>query len=327
MAQQKLNTITMNDTEFQGCLLIKSVSFGTAKNGNPFVTITFMDPSGTISAKMWNKGADNFPYESGQVVSVDAKIDFYRNEAQLVVTNMLALPADDPRNRISYYLQAAPMPLTKMRKVIENVLEGIKNPLYKDIAETFLAKTPNGNSFEEQPAAKVIHHPYYRGLMYHTVRMTQQAKGLLSVYTDMELNEDLLFTAILIHDLGKLEELTGFMDTEYTTYGTLVSHIAIVDGWIVEYAIEKGLSIHDEDIVLLRHMVLSHHGRLEYGSPTMPHIPEAEMLHRIDDTDARLTMFETELKNTQEGELSKRIFGLDNRTIYKTPSRKDELNA
>lgn len=321
MAQQKLNTLTTNDTAFNGYLLVKAVSFGTTKTDKPFTSLTLMDPSGTIPAKIWNIGKDGFPHEPGEILKISADVDFFRNEPQLVIARFNALETNDPFNRISHYLQAAPMSLKSMRKVINDTIESITNPIYKDIAQTFIAKEPNGNSFEEQPAAKSIHHGYFRGLMYHTTRMILQAQGLLNVYTEMDIDKDLLYTGIIIHDLGKLEELSGYLDTEYTVKGSLLSHIGIVDGWITQYAMENGINPNEHDIVLLRHMVLSHHGQLQYGSPTQPRIPEAEMLHRIDDTDARMTMFEDALQNTQENEMSKRIYGLDNRSLYKTPSR------
>lgn len=320
MVQQQLNTLTANDTTFNGYLLVKSVSFGTTKTNKPFTSLTLMDPSGTTPAKLWNIGKEGFPHEPGEILKLSADIDFFRNEPQLVINTFEALTTNDPHNRMSYYLQSAPMSLKKMRKVINETIASIENPLYRDIAQTFIEKEPNGNKFEEQPAAKSIHHGYFRGLMYHTTRMILQARGLLSVYTDMNIDKDLLFTGIIIHDTGKLEELSGYLDTEYTAKGSLLSHIGIVDGWITQYAVEKGMDLNDNSIVLLRHMVLSHHGQLQYGSPTQPRIPEAEMLHRIDDTDARMTMFEDALKNTQENEMSKRIYGLDNRSLYKAPA-------
>lgn len=326
MAQQLIKDITPNDTHYAGCLLVKAVSGNVAKNGNPFVSITFMDPSGTIPSKMWNTTIDQFPHKAGEIIELDAKIDYFQNEPQLIVNTYNALSTNDPRNRISYYLQSAPMSVTKMEGIIEETIQNISNPIYRDVAETFVNKTYNGNSFHEQPAAKSIHHAYYRGLMYHTVRMLQQATALLSVYGNPNINADLLYTGILIHDIGKIVELSGFLDTEYTTHGTLLGHIGIVDGWLVEYAVSNNHALDDEQIVLLRHMVLSHHGKLEYGSPIEPHIPEAELLHRIDDTDAKMTMFETELENTPQGELSKRIYGLGNRTVYNTPFGKDDTN-
>lgn len=317
MAQQLINTISENDTKFTGCLLIKSVSYGMARNGKPFTNIIFMDPSGTIPAKLWNTGKEGFQHESGEILELSAAIEFYQNEPQIILNEYHPLTADDPRNTISYYLQNAPMSFSKMKKIINTTIENIENPLYREIAETFINKEVNGNTFYEQPAAKTIHHAHYRGLMYHTVRMLQQAQALLSVYDRLDINKDLLMTGILIHDLGKLEELSGFMDTEYTPEGTMLSHIGILDGWLVEHIILNGYDLQSEEVVLLRHMVLSHHGKREYGSPTEPVIPEAELLHRIDDTDARMTMFEDELLNTSEGEMTKRIWGLNNRMLYK----------
>jgi len=314
MAQQKINTLTENDTSFNGYLLLRTVSFGTTKTGRPFVSLIFMDPSGTIPAKMWNTSEEEFPHQAGEVVQINADVDFFQNEPQFIVHAIQVLSADDPKNNIGYYLQTAPMPLKDMRQTIHHALADIEHPLYKDIAEQLLAKEPRGNTFEEHPAAKSIHHAYFRGLMYHTTRMVRQAQSFLAIYDG--LNKDLLLTSILIHDLGKLVEITSVPNTEYTTQGSLIGHISILDGWLMEYAMTNDIDSEQEDFRLLRHAVLSHHGEMEYGSPVRPMIPEAQLLHIIDNTDAKMTLFEDTLEDTEQGALSKRIFGLGNRMVY-----------
>lgn len=313
MPQQKLNTLTTADTSYKGYLLIRTVSFGRAKNNKPFVSLIFMDPSGTIPAKVWNTPEERFPYQAGEVVRIDADVDFFNDEPQLIINTIDALSDDDPKNNVGYYLQTAPMSVTKMRRVINDALDNIQNPMYANIAQTFLAKEPRGNKFEEHPAAKSIHHAYFRGLMYHTTRMLQQANSLVGIYKG--LNTDLLYTSVLIHDLGKLVEITSVPNTEYTVSGTILGHISIVDGWLVEYGVQNDTA-NSEDFQLLRHTILSHHGELEYGSPVRPMIPEAQLLHMIDNVDAKLTLFEDTLENTNPGELSKRVYALDNRMVY-----------
>ena len=135
----------------------------------------------------------------------------------------------------------------------------------------------------------------------------------MSVYS--ELNADLLYAGILLHDIGKTVELSGPVVPSYTFEGQMLGHISIAQSMV--YAAAKELNIEGEEVTLLQHMILSHHGKNEFGSPVLPQIREAEMLHMIDNMDARMNMFDKTLETLEAGETSKRVFSLDNRMIYK----------
>ena len=166
----------------------------------------------------------------------------------------------------------------------------------------------------QYPAAARIHHNFIGGLATHTAGMLKVALALCNIYPSV--NRDYLIAGVLLHDLGKIEELTSPVVTEYTTAGKLLGHISIMDARLLQ--IGKDLGLEDsEELLLLRHMILSHHGQYEYGSPVRPETLEAELLNLIDNIDARVNTIDKALSETKEGEFTQKIFALDNRVFYK----------
>ena len=139
------------------------------------------------------------------------------------------------------------------------------------------------------------------------------------------INSSLLYSGVILHDMGKTVELSGPTATSYTLAGNLVGHIVLIDEQIVEACHELKISENQEDVLLLRHMILAHHGLLEYGSPVRPHILEAEVLHQIDQLDASIQMLSQALKHTKPGQFSEKIFGMDGRAFYR-PENDEGLN-
>jgi len=146
--------------------------------------------------------------------------------------------------------------------------------------------------------------------------MLKQAKALCDIYPT--LNRSLLYAGIIAHDMGKVKELSGPVATTYTVEGNLLGHISIMSDEVANIAREH--NIEGEEVMLLRHMILSHHGKYEYGSPKLPMLKEAEMLHFIDNIDARMQMFDKHMKKVEKGQYTERIFALENRQFYKPVS-------
>lgn len=145
--------------------------------------------------------------------------------------------------------------------------------------------------------------------------MLRLAKFIAEQYP--EINKPLLYSGVILHDLGKVMELSGAMSTEYTLEGNLIGHIVIVDEEITKACLALKIDDKSEDIILLKHMILAHHGQLEYGSPVRPRLREAEVLHQIDNIDASINMLNVALNRTEPGTFTERIFGMDNRAFYK----------
>lgn len=166
--------------------------------------------------------------------------------------------------------------------------------------------------FFDYPAAVRHHHEFVSGLSFHVVSMLRLAKSIADLYPTV--NRDLLYAGVILHDLGKVIELSGPISTTYTLEGNLIGHISIVVEEVSKMADELG--IEGEEVVILKHVLLSHHGKGEWGSPKPPLVREAEILHQIDLMDATMNMMDKALRHTKPGEFTERVFGLDNRSFY-----------
>ena len=158
------------------------------------------------------------------------------------------------------------------------------------------------------------HHDFVSGLATHVLGMLHMADALCKQY--ILLNRDLLIAGVILHDIGKLIELSGAVVTDYTKEGKLLGHISIMQSKVEEKA--KQLGYTGEEVLLLRHMILAHHGQYAYGSPVLPMIPEAEMLYLLDNMDARMQSMEKALAPIEPGGFTPRIFAMENRFLYKS---------
>ncbi|WP_303753742.1 3'-5' exoribonuclease YhaM family protein [Enterococcus sp. S86.2] len=300
------------DEEFQAFLLIKNADVRLAKNGKKFIAFTFQDTSGTIDGKFWDASEEEInKFEAGKVVALQGKRELYNGNPQVKIIHLRLARADEP-SEPTQYMERAPLKKEEMEEEINQTLFEIINPHWNRIVRFLLNKYQK--EFFDYPAAKRNHHAFAGGLAYHTVSMLRLAKAIVKEYP--ELNPSLLYAGVILHDLGKVIELSGPMSTEYTLVGNLVGHLVLVDEEITKACITLKFDENEEDIVVLRHMVLAHHGLLEYGSPVRPRIMEAEILHQIDNLDASMQMMLTSLRQTQPGNYSDRIFGMDNRSFY-----------
>lgn len=310
-AMKKLRELVVDET-FQLFVLIKSADVRLAKNGKKFIAFTFQDTSGTIDGKFWDASEEEInKFVPGKVVLLDGKREVYQGNPQVKILH-LRLPKSDEPAEPSLYMEKAPIKKEVLEDEITQVLFEIVNPHWNRIVRFLLNKYKQ--EFFEFPAAKRNHHAFASGLAYHTVTMLHIGKSLVKEYP--EINASLLYAGIILHDLGKVIELTGPMSTEYTLAGNLVGHLVLVDEEITKACLALKFDENQEDIVVLRHMVLAHHGLLEYGSPVRPRILEAELLHQIDNIDASMQMLLSATRQTTPGEYTDRIFGLDNRSFY-----------
>lgn len=296
-----------NGVEFNA--IVTSVLNG--KNSKaPYLSLVFQDTSGQIDAKLWQVSQEQIEtINLGKVVHVVGDAIKYNDDRQLKVNKITVL--DSSEEEQIKYLKAAPMTLEDMVKNIEEYIQTIENKkLYRIVASLY---EEHKDKFHVYPAASKNHHEYVSGLLYHTLSMLDIAKTICLHYPI--LNKDLMYSGILMHDLGKTVELSGPIVPEYTPEGRLLGHISIGQAMVDHKAQELG--IEGEEVTLLKHMILSHHGKLEYGSPILPLIKEAEIIYLIDNIDARMHMMDKALEMVEPGSFSKRIFSLENRSFYK----------
>jgi 3'-5' exoribonuclease len=293
-------------------LLIKSVKRGTASNGKPFLTLILQDKTGDIESKLWGSTPeDEKNYVTGVVVLAEGDITTFRGRNQFKIRNIRMADARDAIDK-SELVMAAPVSADELKDKITQFLFDIKNPVIQRLTRALLKK--HHQSFFEYPAAVRIHHNFLSGLAYHVCCMLELARSVVKLYP--EINSDLLYAGIILHDMGKLKELSGVTATRYTLEGNLIGHISIMVDEIGEVA--KELDIEDkEEVLLLQHMVLSHHEHPEWGSPKPPMFKEAEILHILDDMDAKINIMTRAIRKTRPGEFSERIFAMDNRSLYR----------
>lgn len=292
-------------------LLIKQSVKGVTTTGNPFISLVLQDKSGDIEAKLWDtKDEQEKMFAAEVIVRVGGEIHNYRGKNQLRIKSIR--PAKPEENQsISDLMPSSEQSTDELLEEVMKYLFEMENPQIQRITRFLLKKYQQ--QFLTYPAATRNHHDYVSGLADHVVSMLKLGKALVEIYPG--LNKDLLFAGIILHDIGKVIELSGPIATTYTVEGNLIGHISIMVTEVAKAAEE--LEIEGEEVMLLQHIILSHHGKEEWGSPKKPMLKEAEILHYIDNIDAKMMMLERVLGKTKEGEFSERVFALDNRSFYK----------
>ncbi|HOF18695.1 MAG TPA: HD domain-containing protein [Phycisphaerae bacterium] len=264
-------------------LLAKCV-LRSARTGKPYLDLEFSDRTGRITGRFWDAteslaaslAIDDF-------VQVKGRVESYQGQLQVNV-HMVA-KADTAKLRLGDFLpQSEHDPAQMMRRLTE-ILGGIEDPDYRRLAQAFLADETFCAAFRTAPAATSNHHAYLGGLLEHTLSMAELALKVLEHYRD--LRRDILLLGVLLHDIGKTRELAYKRTFQYTDAGNLVGHITLGVLMLEEEA-RKLPDFPAEKLNMLRHMILSHHGVLEYGSPKLPMFAEAMALHYLDNLDAKL---------------------------------------
>jgi 3'-5' exoribonuclease len=292
-------------------LLIKSATKGIASNGKPFLTLILQDKSGEIEAKLWDANEeDEKNYTAQKIVKINGDTHNYRGKSQLKIRQIRRTgPSDSVK--LEDFLETAPLSQEEMTSKLTQYIFDMKNPNIQRITRHLLKK--HQQAFLEYPAATKNHHEFVSGLVYHVVSMLDLAKSIATLYPSLD--KDLLYAGVILHDMGKVVELSGPISTVYTVEGNLLGHITIMVNEIGKAAEELGIS--GEEVLILQHLVLSHHGKAEWGSPKPPLIKEAEILHYIDNLDAKMNMLDRALERVKPGEFTERVYALDNRSFYK----------
>lgn len=296
------------DSVVLGFLMVKSAEVKKTATGKTYIDLVLMNKTGNISAKYWGEAT---PPASGDILDVNATVTEFNGKLQLKLEAIVFAPADiDKREFLPY----SPRPAEEMlQEVLATIME-FQDKEIQQLTSELIGEA--GETLKKFPAAKQMHHAEIGGLLHHITSMLKLAKGIAANYP--ELNRDLLLAGVIIHDLGKMQEMErnelGLV-TDYTVQGKLVGHI-VCGAMNIERA-GKRIGVSDNTIMLLQHMVLSHHGEPEFGSAQRPLIPEAEVLSTIDRLDARMfEMFEA-LREVPAGSFSAKVWALDNRELYK----------
>ena len=254
------------------------------KDGNNYLNVTLTDKTGSVKGVVWDN-VDRIiaGLSSGDVVSIQATVNEYKGAAQLVIKNMALCPAEavDP----SDFLPATRLDIENMFERLLKTAAALQDGHLKALLNAFWNDEEFVRQFKTAPAAKKMHHAYIGGLLEHTLSMATLAEKIAGHYSGID--RDLLITGAILHDIGKTRELEYTFKIDYSDQGRLLSHIVIG----LEMVANKLVNINDfpeEQELLLKHMIVSHHGTQEFGSPEPPKTIEAVLLNYIDEMDSKV---------------------------------------
>jgi len=264
--------------------LVKDKILAMAKNGKPYMNLRLMDKSGDIEAKVWdNTELLDKQFDKDDFVSVRGKASVYMNKMQVVIAEIAKVPEEQVV--LADFLPESPRGGAEMRRELADTVAALGNIHLKRLMEAFLADEPFMGLYCQAPAAKGMHHVYLGGLLEHSLSLVKLAKTIVPLYGGI--NEDLLVVGSLLHDVGKIYEMSFERAFDYTDAGKLLGHITIgVE--LVDEKIRMVDGFPRELALLLKHMLLSHHGQYEYGSPKRPKTIEATILSYLDDLDSKI---------------------------------------
>jgi 3'-5' exoribonuclease len=290
-------------------LVVTSVK-GVTNAGQAYLNVVLQDCSGQIDAKVWSIEDEDIPlFTAGNIIVLDGDVIKYKEKLQLKIDN--ASLVDAQYEDLTIYVPTSEFSLNELQSKFKILHDKIKDDEYRAVLDDIYKR--HLEDLYIYPAAVRNHHAFSRGLVTHSISVAEICDYLCDHYPT--LNRDLLLTGALLHDIGKIVEFSSPLIPKYTTEGRLVGHIAI--GYCEVSNTCKALKIDEEKRVLLEHLVLSHHGHLEFGSPVLPMTREAVLLSIADDLDAKENFMEKTLDDTVIGDFTQHLFQLDDRCLYK----------
>lgn len=305
---------------FDGFFLVLSKQLRTTKTNKPYLNLVLGDKTGQLEARVWEPGDSRVAkdFDKGDIVKVRGCCSRFEDRLQVKIDQLrLAQPGEAEKSDM---LPATGYDVNDLWHQLGNFIESMSNSDLKALLRAILSDPSVATAYREAPAARQLHHAWLGGLLEHVVSLLRLGERVAAHYP--LLDRDLLLTGVILHDIGKIRELSWDIGFDYTIEGVLLGHIQMgVD--LVEKAI-AGLPDFPERLrTLVLHLILSHHGKLEFGSPKLPMIPEALVLNFIDDLDAKMQAVISEFdKSAREGrganELTGRVWSLDNRQLLNT---------
>ncbi len=278
-----INEIKEN-TKIDTIFLVQNKNIATTKNGKPYISLNLSDKTGVVKSRVWDNAEKlSKQFDTGDIVAVKAHSVIYQGEIQLNINNILKIADDD--TDLTFFLPSSENNPEQSIKDLFKIIDSIKTSHLKKLLQIIFNDEYILSSFKKAPAAKTIHHDYLGGLLDHTLNVTRLAIDVSKHYHDID--QDLLITGAIIHDIGKINELSYERNFDYTDVGRLIGHISIG----VEILNDKIAQCPDfptDLAMILKHLILSHHGKFEFGSPKKPKTLEAMMLHYLDDIDSKI---------------------------------------
>ncbi len=326
-SNKKLFVSMLQDgTQIETIFVVTRKTVGVKKNGDQFLSFTFADKTGNINGVAWdNVDSINQGVSSGDFASVSAKVSQYNGAPQLVVSNMVKIPADQiiPMDFIA---SSSRNPDTMFER-LQKLTRSMETPYLKDLTEAFWNDAEFVKKFKAAPAAKRMHHNYIGGLLEHTLSMAILIDRIAGHYSGVDM--DMLLTGAVLHDIGKTREIGFDYQIEYTDEGRLLNHIVIGIS-MLDQKLAQVPDFPEDRANLLKHMIVSHHGYREFGSPEPPKTIEAVLLNYIDEIDAKVNGIRDFIQSHPANGNWTPYHKMMDRQFYCSPSKaevKEELNS
>jgi 3'-5' exoribonuclease len=305
---------------FDGYFLLLTRQTRSTKANKPYLNLILGDKTGQLEGRVWDPTDPRIARdaEAGDIVKARGSVSRFDDRLQMKVEQMRkAAPGEADKMDM---LPATTYDVAALWQELTGFVDSFTDANLKLLLTTLLAEPAIAQAYREAPAARQLHHAWLGGLLEHVVSLLRLAERVAPNYPILQ--RDLLLTGVILHDIGKVYELAWDTGFEYTVEGTLLGHIQLGIE-LVEKTIDKLPNFPPRLRILVVHMILSHHGKLEFGSPKLPMIPEALVLNFVDDLDAKMQAIQGEFdKCAREGrspaELTGRVWALDNRQMLST---------
>lgn len=306
-----------------GHFLVQSKQLLTTKAGKPYLSLTLQDKTGRISGKVWDGAAELCDtFKSNDAIKIDGSVELYNRELQLTIRRLR--PSEPDEIDLSDFVARSPHDIDEMFLEIRSLVESVENPHLKALLDAFLEDEEFTEAFKASSAARNIHHVCVGGLLEHTLSTARLCEYLTMHYEGID--GDLLITMAILHDIGKVKELEITPAINYTEVGNLLGHI-IIGIQMVGEKMDRLPDFPPKLRTLVEHMILSHHGQSDWGSPRPPMFLEAEILHRADDMDVKVDIIKRALAEDRDPDSlwTKYHRALD-RVLYKKPTYETDVS-
>lgn len=329
MTRRYVNQMANGDS-IDDVFLVADKQLRANRQGNLYLHLDLRDKSGAVGARLWNASEGLArTFEPGDLLHVRGKVQVFQGALQVILSYIE--PADPTAVDPAEFLPQAVRDIGKLTARLRSLLLGMSNPHLRALAECFLIDDAFLHKFTSAPAGIKNHHAYQGGLLEHVVTLMNVADRILDLYP--EIDRDLLLTGIFLHDVGKVDELSYDRAFSYTDEGQLLGHLVMgvemLHKKVDQTADLTGEPFPPELLLRLKHMIVSHHGTHEFGSPKLPMTPEAVALHYLDNLDAKIHLFTREIRDDPTRESSWTPFhqNLGRRLFKGAPASNNGENA
>ncbi len=306
--------------------LVLQKDLRTTSNGSLYIHAVLADRTGQMVARMWNATREVFnSIPTSGPLMVTGRVESYKGKPQFIIDGVSAV--EDESLDPSLLLPATERDVDQMWQRVKEILRQVRNPHLLRLLAAFVNDEDFVRGFKRAPAARTNHHAYLGGLLEHTLSLLELALVVLPRYP--QVSSDLVLSGLFLHDAGKIAELDHTSSFEYTTEGQLVGHIVLTATWVARKVQrledETGQAFPRDLLAALQHIIVSHHGKYEFGSPRLPATAEAVMVHYLDNLDAKLTMVFSAIAGDEddESDWTKWVPALETRVFKPDTTRED----